>query len=125
MYSITEGGLIVDKERNECCGYLMNFQGHGVYSPDGKQPFTKEQADAHNKALSQGELIGLDKAEVGQCGTFYWSPEKGVTTWTGELVARGFEIRGKTTLTFRRPNGHVFRGRIQKDADCFNFKRIA
>lgn len=121
-----QDGLIVDNETTppQCCGYLMDFAGRGVYSPDGKVEFTKEQADTHNATLAQSEILGLDQAEVGQYGTLYWSSTKGITTWTGVKVAVYTMSCKQTTLTFKRPNGHVFRGRIRKDAGCFNFRRV-
>jgi hypothetical protein len=121
----SHGGLLVDEGTNSAIGYLYDFQGKGVFSPSGKLEVTKEAADTHNACLAQAEIAGLDKAEVGQCGTLYWSNTKGVTTWTGVKVADYTLNERQTVLTFKRPNGHTFRGRLQKDADCFNFKRIA
>jgi len=110
--------------KETCLGYLMNFNGRGIYSPNGKVDITPEDCEAHNKALSQAEIDALDNnCEVGMHGTLYWSPPGGVHTWIGTRVA-DYELNPKRThITFCR-NGKVFTGRMQKDSDCFNFKRI-
>jgi hypothetical protein len=101
---------------------LFNFREHGVFSPDGKIDVSVEDADKHNQLLSQAEIAGLDQnCQVGQGGTFY-NIHGYVGTFTGTTVATA-QIRGNS-ITFYR-NGKTFRGRLQKDADCFNFKRIA
>ena len=109
--------------REQCVGYLFNFQGHGIFAPDGKVEVTQEEMDIHNKFLAQGEIKGLDEqCQVGQGGTFYYIGGK-IQTFTGEIVSSNVRVNGKT-ITFRR-NGKSFRGRLQKDADCFNFRRVA
>lgn len=40
-------------------GYLFNFEGHGVFSPDGKVNISPKEVDAHNKALAEAEIKGL------------------------------------------------------------------
>jgi hypothetical protein len=112
--------------KETCLGYLMNFNGRGVYSPDGKVEVTPEDCEAHNKALSQAEIDGLDNnCDVGQWGTFYYTPKpdkKFVTTFTGTVVSTDVYVHGQV-ITFHR-NSKTYRGRLQKDAECFNFKRI-
>lgn len=122
-----DGGLLINNNNGakSVVGYLFDFAGQGVFSPDGKVSVTKEQADTHNACLAAAEIMGLDKAEIGQSGTLYWNRDKGVTTWTGVKVADYTLSAGQTVLTFRRPNGHTFRGKLQRDADCFNFRRIS
>ena len=117
---IDNGLIMVDSEH--CVGYLFDFGGHGIFSPDGAMQVTKEQAETHNGLLAQAELDGLDKnCEVGQYGTFYFAKGQ-VQTWTGVLVSSDVICKGQS-VTFRR-NGKVYRGRLQKYADCFNFRRI-
>lgn len=107
---------------NQCVGYLFNFTGKGIFSPDGLiEEVTPEQMETHNKLLSQAEIAGLDKCEIGQHGTFYYVNGK-VSTFTGEVVSTSILRNGKS-ITFQR-NGKKFRGTLQQDADCFNFKRI-
>jgi hypothetical protein len=110
-----------------CLGYLIDFKGHGIFSPNGKVDITKEQMDAHNKALEEGELKGLDEGcKVGQCGTFYYINGT-VQTFLGTKVNETIRLGGsnkRRTITFTR-KGKTFRGILRKDADCFNFKRIA
>ena len=120
-----DGGLLIDEGRGCCVGFLFNFEGHGIFSPDGRvEAITPEQAETHNKLLSEALITGLDtNCEVGQGGTFYYSPTKGVTTWVGTLVSNNVTVHGQS-IKFSR-NGKRFRGRLRKDADCFNFRRIA
>ena len=117
---IDNGLIMIDSEH--CAGYLFDFAGHGVYSPDGKLEVTKARADEHNRLLAEAELSGLDQnCEVGQYGTFYFVKGQ-VQTWTGCVVSSDVTRKGQS-VTFRR-NGKVYRGRLQKNADCFNFRRI-
>lgn len=110
-----------------CLGYLMDFTGHGIFSPDGKVDITREQMDAHNKALEQGELKGLDdNCRIGQHGTFYYVNGT-VQTFLGTKVNDTIRLGGsnkRRSITFTR-KGKTFRGILRKDADCFNFKRIS
>lgn len=115
--------IVVEEDGSESClGYLFNFQGHGIFAPTGKLDITPQQAETHNKMLSEGELLGLDKCEVGQWGTLYHNSTKGVVVnFIGTVVAPA-QVKGQS-ITFQR-NGKTFRGRLQKNADCFNFKRV-
>lgn len=131
MEIVNEGGLLVQVHdgSRQCVGYIFNFQGHGAFAPDGKitisgREITQSEIDTHNRCLSEGEIKGLDEnCQVGQGGTFYFSPKKGITTWVGVKVADYTLNAQQSVVTFRRA-GKRYRGRLQKDADCFNFKRI-
>lgn len=116
-----DNGLLINKDTNSVIGYLFDFTGRGVYSPDGKMEITPEQAQIHNKLLARAEIAGLDACAVGERGTFYLRCSE-VVTWTGELVSKQVSVKGKQ-ITFAR-NGRRFRGRLQRDADCFNFRRV-
>jgi len=110
-----------------CFGFLMNFTGNGIYEPNfGRMPVSPQEADIHNRLLSEGSIKGLDEnCKVGMMGTFYVGKngeQPVVQTWTGEEVSRDVEVHGQT-ITFRR-KGKTFRGRLHKDADYFGFKRI-
>lgn len=123
------GGMITIEGTSNCLGYLMNFEGHGVFDASiGKVDVTPEQAEKHNKVLDEAMLKGLDETcKVGQYGTFYWTKNgvHGVTTFLGTVVAPRCDCQLKgNSITFTR-KGRTFRGRLQKDADCFNFKRIS
>lgn len=117
----SDNGLLMDQQKLSVLGYLFCFNGQGTFSPDGKVEISPEQADKHNKCLSMLEIQSLDKCcEIGQKGTFYFIKGK-VTTWSGELVSEQVKVKGKS-ITFVR-NGKVYAGILQKNADCFNFKR--
>jgi hypothetical protein len=116
-------GLFVDEDTNSCIGYLIDFKGHGVFSPDGKIEISPEDAKKHNDILSQAELKGLDEnCKIGLGGTFYYVDGQ-VQTFIGTRVDESVIVNGKS-ITFSR-QGKRYRGRLQNDAQCFNFKRIA
>lgn len=118
------GSLITyhDNGENCCLGFLLNFEGHGVYDANfGKVDISPEHAAVHNAALSQALIEGLDRrCEIGQGGTFYLIGGK-VQTFTGDLVSDRVSLNGKS-ITFER-GGKEYRGRLG-NADCFNFRRI-
>ena len=122
------GSLITIKGTNACLGDLMHFDGHGTYDPDhGLVPVSKEEADTHNKLLDEARLNGLDRnCEVGQGSFFYCTgkaPDRKVTTFIGTVVSTDVRVKGQS-ITFVR-KGKTFRGRLCKDADSFNFRRVA
>lgn len=121
-------GLLCFKENGAeyALGYLFNFDGRTFCPSTGPWAgISPEDMDTHNKVLSEAELKGLDeKCQIGQCGTFYYNEkEKAVKTWVGTVVSTDISIN-KISITFSR-KGKTFRGRLQKDADCFNFTRIS
>lgn len=107
-----------------CIGHMLFFRDR-PFEPNGKLDLTgitEEEANTHNKLLDEASIQGLDEnCGVGQGGFFYYSPGK-VKTFTGLLVSDDVSRTGDS-ITFRR-KGKTFRGRAQKDADSFNFKRI-
>jgi len=109
-------------------GHLMNFPGRGVFDPNfGRVKVDPSWVDAHNRVLDEAIVKGLDhNCQVGQGGFFYdcltSTGGHEVKTFTGVLVSCDVVINGRT-ITFRR-NGKVFRGRLRKDAESFNFRRI-
>ena len=120
------GSLITIKGTNICLGPLMQFSGNGVFDATyGKVDVSAEEADAHNKAYDEASLKGLDEScQIGQGGTFYYNDkDRTVKTFNGTVVSI-FVRRSGTTITFGR-KGKIFRGRVQKEADCFNFRRIS
>ena len=113
-------------EKETCLGYLMDFTGHGIFDAYfGKVEISTEHAKAHNAALDEAMLKGLDEScQIGQGSTFYFNERKRkVSTFCGTLVSASVSLNGNS-LTFHR-KGRTYRGRLQKDADCFNFRRIA
>ena len=122
------GSLITIKGTDACLGDLMHFEGHGTYDPNhGLVPVSKEEADTHNKLLDEARLNGLDRnCKVGQGSFFYFTgkaPDRKVTTFVGTVVSTDVRVKGQS-ITFVR-KGKTFRGRLCKDADSFNFRRVA
>lgn len=125
------GSLITYKDEDgndRCLGDLMDFAGRGVYDATfGKVDVSPEDARKHNDALTQALLEGLDtNCQIGQGGTFYLGVTDGraaVKTFTGITVTTDVTVKG-STITFRR-HGKVYRGRKQKDAECFDFRRVS
>lgn len=130
MEIIKDNGLFVHVEdgTRRCVGYIFSFNGT-AFHPDGKltisgKEITQQEIDTHNKCLSEGEIKGLDdNCQIGQGGTFYLDNKVGVKTWIGTKVADYTLNPQQTVITFSRA-GKTYCGRMQKDADCFNFKRI-
>jgi hypothetical protein len=117
------GGLMTTTvdDKEVCLGYMMNF-GLGIFTPDSKVDVTPAEMEAHNTALANAEIQGLDEhCQVGQMGTFYYIGGI-VKTFTGVVVSNEVKRNGKSITFYRK--GKQFRGILQKDADCFNFKRI-
>jgi hypothetical protein len=111
----------------QCLGYLMHFEGHGVYEPtSGKVDVTPQEADAHNAALSRAEIEGLDNhCRIGMGGTFYLGASAGrsvVRTFIGDVVTEDVTVKGQG-VTFRR-KGMTFKGH-RRDDELLFFKRVA
>lgn len=119
-----DGVLLHD---GQCLGYLMHFPGKGTYDPDlGRVEVSKEDADRHNRLLDQMLVEGLRNCRIGQGYHFYLTEQDGkrvVTTWAGSVVDPAPVLKG-TSVTFRKFD-HTFRGRLSKEDQVFNFKRIA
>ena len=116
--------LFQDQGHEYCLGHLINFTGHGVFDAHfGKVDVTPEEVAVHNSSLDYIFIKGLDaNCEVGQGGTFYYDEKKHIVqTFCGTIFATA-KVSGKS-ITFER-GGKLYRGRLQKNADCFNFKRI-
>jgi hypothetical protein len=128
------GSLITYKSpdglEENCLGDIMVFEGHGAFDPTlGRVDVTKEEAELHNKALSDARLKGLDEnCQIGQGNFAYLSGKAGnyrVQDFIGAQlndVDKPPHVSGKT-VTFER-KGKKFRGRLQKDGDNFNYRRI-
>lgn len=120
------GSLITVAGTNNCLGYLMNFTGHGVFDANyGKVDISPEHVEAHNKALDEAMLKGLDEnCNVGQYGTFYLDEKnRTIKTFLGRLVSDNVKINGRS-VTFHRA-GKKYRGRSSTQHDLFNFRRVA
>ncbi len=92
---IIDSGLIVDSSTTPptCCGYIMQFQGHGAFSPDGKVEFTKEQTDAHNALLGQAEWEGMLKHGKGLLYLTHEEVGGWVSNWVGTHKVKAYHIR--------------------------------
>lgn len=118
-------GLITTEQNGKDChvGYIMIFQGQS-FAPSGKlDNLTEEQVKTHNTTLSQAEIKGLEQCPINHGGTFYFIHEK-VMTFMGDVVSTQVSLSpSKKQITFIF-KGKTFSGKLQRDADCFNFKRI-
>jgi hypothetical protein len=124
------GSLITygDGAGQTAVGYLLDMPGRGVFDARlGKVDISPEAAATHNRFLDAALIEGLDtNCAIGMRGTFYHSADDGkvlIKTWGGTLVSDQATLRGGV-LTFKR-KGMTFRGRVQRDAECFNFRRVA
>jgi len=124
------GSLVTyqDEGGDRCLGYLMAFDGYGVFDPTfGKVEITPEQADIHNKLLDHAVLAGLDEnCHIGMCGSFYVGKQDGrlvIKTFLGTLVSSDCTQHGRV-VTFTR-GGKWYRGRTSQEQDLFNFRRVA
>lgn len=123
----SDNGLLVYDDNGETrrLGYLFNFSGHGVFDAFlGNVDISPDDVDRHNGLLDECLLLGLDQScKVGQGGTFYWSDKPLlVKTFLGTLVSDRVEKTGRNITFYRKRM--TFRGREQRDADCFNFRRV-
>lgn len=117
------GSLITIADTSNCLGYLLHFAEHGIFDASlGKVNVTPEQADTHNRLLDQALIKGLDTCQIGQGNTFYWGGNC-VKTFTGTVVSYAVSHTGKSVSFMVKEK--KFRGRLHKDADCFNFTRVA
>jgi hypothetical protein len=67
-----------------------------------------------------------ENCQVGQGGSFYVGKIEGrnaIKTFLGTVVSSEVSTNG-LSLTFRR-KGNVFRGRMSRQHDLFNFRRVA
>lgn len=130
--------IITIKGTNRCLGDLLFFdslpdskgviQHNLCFCPtNGRVPVSKEAAEIHNKALDQARLTGMDEnCQIGQ-GTSAYLTKGVVHFFSGTVIAEQSvckEGRKYLTVTFCR-KGKTYRGRMELDAQCFNFKRIA
>lgn len=125
-----KGSLITyrDGRTDRCLGYLFHGPAHGTYDAAlGRVDVSREDADVHNQRLSEALVQGLDeRCSVGMGGTFYCTRDGRVgrvTTWTGEIVSDDVDVRD-STITFRR-KCMLFRGRLSRESDAFDFRRVS
>lgn len=119
------GSLIhyLDAEgRDACLGFLFDGGERGIFDPTlGRVEVTPEEAQTHNRLLSEALITGLDSCEVGQCGMFYYSDGQ-LKTWTGEVV-EGQLSKTIAKLTLRR-KGRVYEAKRQKDVESVILVRV-
>lgn len=122
------GGLFTYPGTNVFVNYLFKFKEHGWFSPEQSIECTDEEAKQHNEVLDDMLALGCaNNCEIGQWGTFYYdrpTQDHGhrVRTWLGKTISDRVTVNGRS-ITFKMGE-KVFRGRLPKDADVFNFKRI-
>lgn len=140
------GSIITIKGTSACLGYLMDFKEKGIFCPSygevSRYGVTPENAEAHNKALDEAMLKGLDEnCKIGEHGSFYLCGGKGrpyaIKTFLGTLVADESTggVHVKTTKRINRfgecslsvwfwRGGKQYSGRTIAGADLLNFKRV-
>ena len=68
-------------------GYLLNFQGRGVFSPDGKSETYPAGVDAHNARVAEAEQTSMEA--TGRGILYLTTDPKGdlaeVSNWIGTL----------------------------------------
>lgn len=107
--------------REECLGFLVCADGKGVFdSQHGRVAVTLEQAEIHNKLLSDALVAGLDThCMVGEGNRFYYNRDaKTLTTFTGEVVSAmcvSSSVK-KGSFEFWR-KGKLFRFAMLKDKE--------
>jgi hypothetical protein len=124
------GAVITYKDEggDRCLGYLVCFEGLGVYAPSfGRVEVRRENADIHNRLLDAAMLEGLDQnCEIGMGGSFYVGTQDQrlvIKTFLGALVSSDCTQHGRV-VTFSRGGKH-YRGRTSRDRGLFNFRRVA
>lgn len=119
-----EGGLLTYEKdgANYCLGYLMDFEGHGIYdATHGRVEVDPEAAERHNKVLDEMVVKGLDEqCQVGQGENLYVSGTT-IKTWLGTVLGEAVKI--KSAYTFTR-NGKRFIGRPKAGDEVAFFMRI-
>ena len=115
------GMLFYDDANPELLPHLLVFED-GVFEPTGKVDVDPSLVDIHNNLFDQALIAGLKTCEKGQCGIFYYTGDQ-VRTFTGKVVAEKPTVNG-SVITFLYDK-KTFRGQLRKDADCFEFKRVA
>lgn len=117
--------------KRQCLGDLMHFEGHGVYDPTyGKVPVTPEDAKAHNAALDQARMAGLEHCKIGQGDIAYWKADPpSLVTFSGTPFSHRTTTVAGNTVYFERTmkNGDVWRFRATKrrGSDMYTFVRVA
>jgi len=85
------------EDMNLSLGYLLDGEEHGIYSTEGRvEGYTPEDAEVHNKLLSQAEIEGMDHAEIGQGCLFYVAKNDQIQTWIGEPIGETVSVISKS-----------------------------
>ncbi len=117
-----KGSLITyrDGSKEVCLGYLIVHEGRAYEPTFGVVDVTAEEAETHNRLLSQAEIDGLDRnCKIGMKGVLYWSNGR-VETYMGARVSDGATKSGNTVVFTR--NGKAFRGTLNHQ--ILSFTRI-
>lgn len=87
-------------------GYVMDFKGHGAFSPDGKVEMTPEQIEAHNNALMVAELEAMKQTERAVLYLFRDVPGK---ISIGQWASKDFQRTPVSSIRHSRNNWGVQR----------------
>lgn len=139
------GSLITIKDTDSCLGYLIDFKEDGIWCPNygevGRFGVTKEYADAHNKALDEAMIKGLDEnCQIGQGSSLYLTKNKAtgawqITTFLGTVVSESVTLHQTKTYHSRlqayqkkvwfQRRGKQYKGVNNGSDDLVHFKRTA
>lgn len=123
---VDDAGLVVlATNPSRVCGYLLELQGKVFDADLGRVEVTPEQAKEHNRVFDEMIVDGLAKCPIGKGNTFYHQEHEGthqVITWWGTMIDPRARVAGQT-ITFQY-RGMIFRGRLGREHECFNFRRI-
>lgn len=101
--------------------YAYNFEGHGVFTPDGKTKMTPQEANDYNAKLETAEFEAWSQKP--DRWSVYVDNSMTVHTWLGTPLGtiikrnkyRGNIAHNMTSIRFRGTNGAVYYGRFGSD----------
>jgi hypothetical protein len=143
-----DNGLLVDSEKSQYLGFIIDCNGKGSYTPNGKTPeeLTPEQIKRHNEALASIEWQRLKETGKGilylttieeslvssNCGKNRFSGKYKVSDFTSShsinvaIVTKSFHNlagrNGRTDLHFCL-DGSVWHGVLIGDSQLLRVKR--
>lgn len=87
-------------------GYVIEFKGHGAFSPDGKVNMTPEQIEAHNASLMAQELEAMK--QTGKAILYLFTDATGKVS-IGQWASKDFQRTPAWRVRHSRNNWGVQR----------------